>query len=361
MSLEMILGERRLAGRAELAEAMRILASQAVPGDAAGELGDVPPGAFHEPRLYSQLVRPGFESMTLAQLLYGGLAERPAVIVARTDAAGVLSLPGVGTLATGLPGAEVRLRRDEAARAFVVRDAGGESRTCALRPSAFAAGMEIVGWLDPMLGRFLADHMDDAQELVLVDDPRRYQGPITRALDLIAVVRPEFHVWLVESLRGVLLFRHPHAESFAALGMHGMIFLNVPRQTTAAYFVEQLTHQGGHVVFSEATLRRADFFLVDPETPLAEWAGRDDPRTVYDAFHGLYTEHMETQVYRAILEQGPTSRDESADLRELLATTAKRHAADLELIAPHARRIFSDTGLTVFAEFQSSRESETHG
>ncbi|MEV0195769.1 hypothetical protein [Nonomuraea sp. NPDC050691] len=357
-ALEVLLGERRIAGRAELAEAMRILATEAAPDCPAGA-----PGDYLEPRLFSQLVRPGFEDMTLEQLLFGRAAEKPAEIVAMTDATGVVSLPGLGSCRTGFPQARVSMRFDRDARSFTVRSGAGGTQVCPLAPSRTvgSTGIEVVDHLDPMLAGFLANHVEAAERLTLVDDPGGCLPDLSRALDLIAAVRPEFHGWLSESLMGVLLFRHPDAEPFAALGMHGMIFLNVPQSTTAAYFVEQFTHQGGHVVFSEATLRRGDFFAVDPETPLADFIAQDDPRIVYDAFHGLYTEHMELQIYRALLQQGLVTEAEGADLRDFAAAVSKRHATDLALIAPRAKEIFSEEGLAVFGEFQSDCESENNG
>ncbi|GAA4057391.1 hypothetical protein [Nonomuraea soli] len=284
MLLDEILGDRRREGRAELAEAMRMLSHEAEP-----EVEQAQTAAYFEPRLYTQLAQGGIDRATLTGLLHG---PRDVTVV---------------------PGTTI----------------------------------ELVTGLDPILAAFLADNLDRPEELSLVEDPASHLPALERALALIAAVRPVFHEALTESLRAVLLFRHPDAESFAALGMHGMIFLNTPAGAGPAYFVEQLTHQGGHVLFSEATLSRGDFFTGDPEDSLSGYVGGDDPRALYDAFHGLYTESMECQVYTALLAGDLPAEAERADFAERLKETGERHEIDLELISPHAAEIFSETGLAI--------------
>ena len=43
------------------------------------------------------------------------------------------------------------------------------------------------------------------------------------AIDIIGQCAPKFYNLLSRSLRSILLFRRPSCNSFAALGLHGMI------------------------------------------------------------------------------------------------------------------------------------------
>ncbi|MEV4330992.1 M20/M25/M40 family metallo-hydrolase [Streptomyces sp. NPDC049597] len=351
MDFDGLLGDRRRAARSELAEAMRTLSAQQGTGSAA--TGTAPAGAFHEPRLYSQLVLGGFGSMTADQLVLAACPDDGASREVLTDDEGVVYVPGLGRCTTPHRSARLTVRHDPTARTLTA-EAGGE--TYALEPVTRVPGtaIELVDRLDPILDAFLERHIDGYEDLAVVADAHAHLPHISRALDLIAAVSPAYHRALTESLRAVFLYEHPTAESFAALGMHGMIFLNVPPTAGTDYFVEELVHQGGHILFSEATLSRGDFFRVDPEAPLSGLIGQDDPRNVYDAFHGLFTEHMEYQIVLGVLDEGLADARELPSFERHLASVARRHLRDLGLIGPHAGEIFSDLGAEVFTAFRET-------
>jgi hypothetical protein len=131
-----------------------------------------------------------------------------------------------------------------------------------------------------------------------------------------------------------------------------MVFFNIPAAPSVDYFVEELTHQGGHVLFSECTLQRGDFFVADPDANLAEVIGGDDGRDLYGFFHGLFTEHMECQIIRAVLAEGLAPEEQVADFRHHLDGVGGRHDRDLALVEPAVDQVFSELGRTVYDEFR---------
>ncbi|MGC4949507.1 M20 family metallopeptidase [Streptomyces sp. DT224] len=353
MDFEGLLGVRRRAAREELAETVRTLAAQQEPHSKV--IPVAPLNAFYEPRLYSQLVLGGFPSMTADQLLLAATPGEETEFSVLTDDEGVICLPGLGQCATERRSVALPVRRMPETGALELE---GGDETYAIEPAGFVPGtrIELAERLDPILRTFLDMYIDEPEKLTVVSDGSTYLPQIGRALEVIAAVSPVYHQALIESLRAILLFQHPTAESFAALGMHGMIFLNVPDGAGAGYFVEELVHQGGHVLFSEATLNRGDFFRVDPESPLSEIIGQEDPRNVYDAFHGLFTEHMEYQIVLGALDDGPDLADERPSFEEHLRSVTARHQRDLRLIEPHADKVFTELGNEVFTAFQQTYE-----
>ncbi|MFI5911826.1 hypothetical protein [Dactylosporangium sp. NPDC051541] len=345
--LDELLDKRRVAGRHELAGVMRTLTDGAGPASA-------PERAWFEPRLFARLAQGGLTGMAIDQLLFD--PDRDAVAI--TDDAGVAVFPGIGHIATGRPAAECKLRYDAGRRVFtVLGDGGGEYP---LEPSAFVPGtrIELAGPVDPVLRRFLDDNVEAPERLEPVA-PEVAAGGLARAVELVTVVRPELAAALIESVRSVLVFRHPGAESFAALGMHGMIFINLDENrhgSDAAFLLEHLVHQGGHVLFSEATLARPDFFRVDPDAALADCTPATDRRTVYDLFHGLFTEHVETQVFAAALAAGRVPAADRPAFEAHLAAVSGRHTRDLELLAPHAGTVFTPLGNDVHTQFGQAHE-----
>lgn len=350
-SIDVLLDGPRRSARSELAEAMR---SMSLPEDAPDAA--VPDDAFLEPRFFSQLAQPTFELVSVDQLLLAHRAEGELAAQALTDGAGTVHLPGVGTCRTTRPTTEVTLRLDAARSTVSLAAASGAVETYPIVPASFVpgTGIEVVRHLDPVLAGFLDLSVPDAPAPVLVADPGAHVDRLAEALSLVDRVRPDLSASLRESVRSIVLFRHPSAESFAALAMHGMIFVNVEHGESLAFLVEHLVHQGGHVLFSEATLHRGDFLAVDPETELGTVTSTQDRRDLYGAFHGLFTEHVEVQVFAAALASGAVPEGDVAEFREHLVAVAARHEDDLSLMEPHAGELFTGQGRAVVAAFRAA-------
>ncbi|MFM0170601.1 hypothetical protein PQR33_14885 [Paraburkholderia sediminicola] len=212
--------------------------------------------------------------------------------------------------------------------------------------------IEIVECVDTVVGAFFRDHVDASRELELAENPAMHIPRIAEALELIERCAPDFHEALATSLRSIVLFRHPSAASFAALGMHGMIFLNLSHRPSTTFFVDGLVHQGGHVVFSEATIHRQCYFNLPPDTELEQVIGYQDGRTVYEALHGLYTEFALVDVMDRARFASQISAQEAIELHGRTEFIWKRFEADLRHLSPHANVIFSEVGLNLFNHFR---------
>lgn len=340
--LDHILDDLRLPGRAELAAVIRSVTAAAEPDLAAS----LPDEAFFEPRLFCQLSNPGvFELMPGPQLTMAWAPADPRPVAVRTDGAGVAVVPGIGLLRIDRPGAEVSA--DYVPTTAELYCDGGEF-THALFASD--SGIEVVRHIDPVLAAFLSEHVEAVESLEIVH-PDTFASHLARAVELIAAADEPYYRALCESVRGMVVFTHPDAESFAALGMHGMIFVNAVPGSSVDLFVEHLVHQGGHVLFSEATLHRADFFAIEPDAELAYLDAGFGNRTAYNFLHGLFTEHMECRILVDILSGGQAGPEEIVAFDAHLAHVADRHERDLRIVANHAPKVFSEAGMRLFDGF----------
>ena len=121
-------------------------------------------------------------------------------------------------------------------------------------------------------------------------EPARYMPHIEQAWSLIQSAQPGLFRLLESTVQHVLLFRSARLNSFASLSLHGLVGLNIEHGSSLTFFVDDLCHQGGHVIFNALTSNTARYLNVDAEAPLCLCVDApDDPRTVYSAFHGLYT------------------------------------------------------------------------
>lgn len=297
LDLQELFGSQRTESRAALAATMRELLDgslRSVDVDALGP-GD---SAMFEPRVWCQLSAPElYDELSLDDVLAGYLTEGGRDGVAR------------------IPGTSV----------------------------------ELVESADPIVEGFLRTNAEPATALRMVVPTATQVADLATAFELVRLVTPSLHRMLVESVRTVVLYQHPSAESFAALSLHGAVLLNLPSEDPGVcYFANELAHQGGHVIFSEATLDRAAFLAVDPDLSIAEAVGGTDGRDVYGFFHGIFTECMETLVCSRVAE---TARDHALDFRAHLDAVMPRFERDLAIADEHPQ-IFTDAGAELVQEFR---------
>ncbi|QSB05191.1 hypothetical protein [Natronoglycomyces albus] len=349
------LASRRIAARDELLHLAQSMSQRNSPQhwDA---VKDIPKNAFLEPRLFTQFSQPTFDLTTLQQLLLSQFQERTVLIAVKTDSQGAISIPGLGTCDTGTPATTGTATYLTSGNQLSVQLHGQAAQTFKLKAAVHVPGTEIelVRYLDPAVSAFLRSHSVDFEKTQLVFPTAEHREQIARALTLIERASPAFHTMLHESIRSLCLYHHPSDASFAALGIHGMLFFNVPTTTTVGYFIDELAHQGGHVLFSEATLHRQDFFTVDPDTPMSEVIGDDDARSAYDTFHGLYTEFTVSQILNAISNLGVAKADEATGIRHHFDIVMEHSSRDIALVESCAEKLFTSLGHRVFAQFKDS-------
>lgn len=204
--------------------------------------------------------------------------------------------------------------------------------------------LELIDEPHPLLERFFIDEQGLAHEVEIYETARRCATKIERALDLLERHARDVHDSILAATRAVLVFHAPGMNSFAAPGAHGIGFLNAALGDDEVFFIEDLAHQCGHVVFHAMTLDRDRFLRVRGETPMGTIHGRGhDPRTVLDALHGLFTEALIAIALTRCAESAEWTDRQRHELSGRLAMILRRYRGDLEDLA--YPEIYSDGGL----------------
>lgn len=347
--------ERRVpAGQRELAHAMRMLIARAEPAIAEA-LADAHDGVFLEPLLFSYFASER-APIGLGQLLFGHVAPsaRPEAVEVESDESGAFYLSGLGTFATDRPNARALLVVAASDGGFVLEQEG-ERVAARFEPVAHIDGttIELLTRMSPLLAQRFTDTAGRPAHAELDAELERRAGELARAFRWLEAVQPDYACLLRRVTRQVCVFRARDVNSFASINAHGTAFFNTaPLDRTSlddtVFFYDELAHQCGHIVFNAATVRRSDFLAVDPETPLASIAPEEsDSRTIYDALHGLYTEHMMSAAMLA-LEQHALAQDprQAHELRGRLSFILHKYCVDLANLA-HAR-LFTPLGRALY-------------
>ncbi len=314
--------EDAAAGEAEIAAAARHRL-RAVRPDLADCLPPDAAGALANPLVLGALMGAGDPGVTLDQLLVGqvpGGTEWETVSV-RTDLEGVADLPGLGLLRTDRRLAELSL-----GRGVRVTEAGRHVSATLDEPlhSGHAGSPLLDCTVAPplrfVLGKGLADRLGVA--------PAGAAAGMSRALELLERVQPEFSSLFLRTTRRIVCFDDPQLNSLAAPRAQGAIFLDLAHGEGAIYHLEDLLHQGGHVAFQTMTMDPANVLDVDPDTPIGDDSD-PEPRTAYVLLHAVVTERWMTAGLLGCLEQDLVAGIEQVEARGRLAYILRRYLLDL--------------------------------
>jgi HEXXH motif-containing protein len=156
---------------------------------------------------------------------------------------------------------------------------------------------------------------------------------VVSAFNLLRAYCPDLADEIIAGTRLVVLFQAEQPNSFATLSAHGAIFLNVNGAIDEVYFIEDIAHQAGHVTFNALTLAKERFLLINPDTPLGGPHGNDrESRTVYSAFHGMFTYVTIGQALAAVLERHVFDARQAHEALGRLGLVLRKFNHDLALL-----------------------------
>lgn len=157
----------------------------------------------------------------------------------------------------------------------------------------------------------------------------------------LALIRAHCHDWALAlslGVRRVMLFQAYEPNSFAALSAHGLVLFNVPVNADEVFFLEDMAHQGAHVLFNAMTLDKQRYLSIDPDTLVREQSTATDhssrpPRSVYTVFHALATYMVIVPVLSRVLEHaGGLDARQRHELQGRLVYTLYKFRWDLSLL-----------------------------
>jgi hypothetical protein len=291
--------------------------------------------AVLEPLVVAWLTSPT-PQIDLASLLPSALAPRPEALDLRVvaDDDGVVELPGLGQFGGSAAGERLRLRWSGGDRVTVQPDVasrGGTDVVLGAIPMVPGTHAVLAMTAHPLLKRFYCAASSDPPAMV---EPsivtQRYAQGVAEAFSLLSRTVPKLYGQLAQVIRRVTVHRAGVVHSFATPAAHGAVFLAADEQASEVGFVEDVVHQGGHVLCAAMTVDRDVMFKVSAETPLADIIGEaDETRSLYEAFHGVFTEAAMIFTLHRLLDLPDLRPRQTHEARGRLGLISSRAVADL--------------------------------
>ncbi|GAB3805722.1 hypothetical protein GCM10028819_39510 [Spirosoma humi] len=190
----------------------------------------------------------------------------------------------------------------------------------------------------------------------VIASSRRSEKFLRNAISILQDNVPEF--WEIVELvtREISLFNSKTSRSMAAISYHGTAFINTEGQPNdEVFFIEDLAHQCGHIIFYALTLQTHNFLKPAKDTLLKKWTGLSyDTRSIYGALHGLFTYTTILHCLTRCLKLDAFNASQRVEALARVGFFMKKFELDLQHM--HLPEIFTPQGQQVYDAAFSSFE-----
>ena len=283
-------------------------------------------------------------SLELAVYGYISGESKPEQIIIESDKFGMVNLPNIGYL---------KIEPNSQGILFKIKDkeAITNSGTMPIIPNIYVESTKIRLCLHPtdlITQRFETTFVETVQDTAI-----KYQRIIDNTASIFQNVTPDFLRLLKTTCRELVVFNSETQYSMAALSYYGVGFINVANETRKKlFFVDDIAHQCGHVIYHALTLKVENFLKVHKESPLKEFTYIDgESRTVYGAFHGLFTYTTILHSLDKCLDNSIFHENEKHEAIGRLGFYMDKFQKDLEHM--NDKRILTNQGFEFYEMFLS--------
>ncbi|NHN25902.1 hypothetical protein FIA58_009470 [Flavobacterium jejuense] len=180
--------------------------------------------------------------------------------------------------------------------------------------------------------------------------------PLFNAWEYLKTIIPEFCEIIEITTKEISIFNCKNQNSFATLQYLGTTFINVNDQiANEIFFIDDLSHQCGHIIFYFLTLNAQDFFVPPMQTKLSIYSNYKDNRSIYDVFHGLFTYTTTLNALSEAYKSEAFTEEQKTEIIGRIGFYLQKFGLDIKLT--DNPNIFSSKGMKYYEMFQKSFET----
>lgn len=182
---------------------------------------------------------------------------------------------------------------------------------------------------------------------------KAHSKDIFKAIEIIKKHLPDFYKELTFANKKIYLHDNPKILNFTSVETLGMLYFYVIGSSNLIYFIEELIHQGSHNYLYYVVHNRKDYFKIDVDNlVMRDFTNQQwDYRTIYGAFHGLFTVTQRIECFDKLLAQNVFSGREKHELMGRLTDQFARYRTGLELL--DLSKVYTQKGIEFYNELDT--------
>jgi hypothetical protein len=323
---------------------------------------------YQEPLLYAYFNKENRTEIELETILYGytQIEKRHEKINIKTDDYGRVYLPNLGWIHTESNNAYFELLTGVNGDFHLQQK--NKKANFKFEPLEIIAGtnIELLKYPIPLLNQFYYDPYHKPVEVEIEDIANKKKECLTNAWSLIKRLIPNQYK-LIESVvfKNIIFNINPiYRNSFASLSANGIIFNNAYQENyNEVFFVDDIAHQSGHVIFYSLLYNSSEFYKIDCETiieTLHLTSERSEPRNLRTIFHALYTYYTTFICLDACLNASVFKDEKEHETLGRISFYLMKCYHDIYLLETHKeykngpKEMFTDKGLIIYNKIKST-------
>lgn len=177
---------------------------------------------------------------------------------------------------------------------------------------------------------------------------KMHHEELFQALDIIKEHIPEFYKELIFANRKIYLHDNPKIINFTSVETLGMLYFYVIGKTNLIYFIEELIHQGSHNYLYYIIHNRKDYFKIDVDNlVMSDFTKQQwDYRTIYGAFHGVFTVSQRVKYFDVLITKNIFKGREKHELLGRITDQFARFRTGFELLS--LEEVFTQKGIAFY-------------
>lgn len=184
----------------------------------------------------------------------------------------------------------------------------------------------------------------------------KFESIINNAWSILNSLVPDFCKLIELTTKEIVIFNSLNQESKASFGYFGTAFLNVKNEAHCeAFFIDDIAHQCGHVLFYALTMPPEQYFKPPPRTPINVFTHVDwEKRDIYGCLHGLFTYTTILYCLDKFLEKGSSNNRLMHEATGRLAFYMNKFRRDIAVM--NDPQILTKEGFQLFDMFKAGYE-----
>jgi len=213
--------------------------------------------------------------------------------------------------------------------------------------------IEIYQYNISLLEKLFVDKNNHILNVDIKNTVDKHFTHLNNAFKILKIYYPMYYNRILKVTKGVVLFNGHGINSFATMSAHGIAFFNVTDDNyDEVFFIEDILHQCGHIVFSALTFEKQKYFVIDPNLPLSILNNyKEDNRSIYVVFHGIFTETAMNECLDICYDLNIFTGKQKHELLGRFAFILKRFDIDIKNL--NNVKIYKKEGLNLFVTFMN--------
>ena len=283
---------------------------------------------FMEPLFLLKATYDPVPAFSYEQILFGYISDdlKPDQIKVLSSDKGIVYLPHFGYLKTQALSSELDLFYDRESNTVRLQSNGaGVEYTFIPIALVEDTQIEIQQYNNPLNDDNYGTK-DNRQIVDIETGFRDHAEHVRKAMEIIKNHYPWYYSYVTKAVKKIVVFYNDQVRSFASRTTTGISYVSARKEYNEVFFMEDLVHQGAHNILYILTVYMEEYFAVDAKNGKINQFNKnqDDQRSIYSAYHGMFSLANITSLFATVLEKGVFEGHKKHELIGRMADNLRR-------------------------------------